>query len=61
MRKMSVKPGLTCLWQVHGRHTITDFADWARLDLKYIDTWSLLNDLAILFRTPIAVIKGTGH
>ncbi len=61
MRKLSVKPGLTCLWQVEGRHTITDFSDWARLDLKYIDTWSLASDVAILFRTPMAVIKGTGH
>jgi lipopolysaccharide/colanic/teichoic acid biosynthesis glycosyltransferase len=61
MRKLTVKPGLTCLWQLEGRSTITDFSDWARLDLHYIDTWSLWRDLAILFRTPIAVIKGTGH
>jgi lipopolysaccharide/colanic/teichoic acid biosynthesis glycosyltransferase len=61
MRKLSVKPGLTCLWQVEGRQTVTDFSDWARLDLRYIDTWSLWNDVAILFRTPLAVIRGTGH
>jgi len=61
MRKLSVKPGLTCLWQLDGRSTITDFSDWARLDLHYIDTWSLWKDLTILFRTPVAVIKGTGH
>jgi lipopolysaccharide/colanic/teichoic acid biosynthesis glycosyltransferase len=61
MRKLSVKPGLTCFWQLDGRQHITDFADWARLDLRYIDTWSLWNDLAILFRTPMAIIKGTGH
>jgi lipopolysaccharide/colanic/teichoic acid biosynthesis glycosyltransferase len=61
MRKLSVKPGLTCLWQVDGRNTIIEFSDWARLDLKYIDTWSLASDMAILFRTPVAVIKGTGH
>jgi lipopolysaccharide/colanic/teichoic acid biosynthesis glycosyltransferase len=61
MRKLSVKPGLTCLWQLDGRQHNTDFSDWARLDLQYIDTWSLWNDLAILFRTPMAIINGTGH
>ena len=61
MRKLSVKPGLTCLWQLDGRSTITEFSDWAHLDLLYIDTWSLWKDIAILLRTPIAVIKGTGH
>jgi lipopolysaccharide/colanic/teichoic acid biosynthesis glycosyltransferase len=61
MRKLSVKPGLTCLWQIDGRFTITDFSDWARLDLHYIDTWSLWKDISILLRTPVAVIKGTGH
>lgn len=61
MRKLSIKPGLTCLWQVGGRGTITEFSEWARLDLRYIDTWSLRKDAAILLRTPWAVIKGTGH
>ncbi|HEY8966130.1 MAG TPA: sugar transferase, partial [Candidatus Methylacidiphilales bacterium] len=40
-RRLSMKPGLTCLWQVSGRNGITDFADWVRLDLEYIDNWSL--------------------
>lgn len=61
MRKLSVRPGLTCIWQIAGRQTVTDFSDWARLDLQYIDTWSLWNDLSILFRTPMAIIRGTGH
>jgi len=61
MRKMSVKPGLTCTWQLEGRQHINDFSDWAQLDLRYIDTWSLWNDLVILMRTPMAIIKGTGH
>jgi lipopolysaccharide/colanic/teichoic acid biosynthesis glycosyltransferase len=60
MRKVTVKPGLTCLWQVDGRRTITDFADWAQLDLRYIDNWSLWQDVSILWRTPNAVLKGTG-
>jgi lipopolysaccharide/colanic/teichoic acid biosynthesis glycosyltransferase len=61
MRKLSVKPGITCLWQVDGRSTITDFSDWARLDLHYIDTWSLWQDIHILLRTPLVVFKGTGY
>jgi lipopolysaccharide/colanic/teichoic acid biosynthesis glycosyltransferase len=60
MRKLTVKPGLVCLWQIHGRSTITDFSDWARLDLRYIDTWSLWQDIKILLRTPIVMVKGTG-
>jgi lipopolysaccharide/colanic/teichoic acid biosynthesis glycosyltransferase len=60
MRKLSVKPGLTCLWQVHGRHTITEFSAWARLDLQYIDNWSLSRDFVILLRTALVVVKGTG-
>lgn len=60
MRKLSVKPGMTCLWQVEGRSTLTDFADWARLDLRYIDTWSLWSDIVILIRTAAVVVKGTG-
>jgi lipopolysaccharide/colanic/teichoic acid biosynthesis glycosyltransferase len=61
MRKLSVKPGISCTWQLDGRQHVSDFSDWARLDLKYIDTWSLWNDVTILARTPMAIIKGTGH
>ena len=59
MRRFSVKPGLTCLWQVNGRSN-ADFEHWIALDLKYIDEWSLLLDIAILARTVPAVIRGTG-
>jgi exopolysaccharide biosynthesis polyprenyl glycosylphosphotransferase len=59
MRRFSVKPGLTCLWQVNGRSN-TDFDHWIELDLKYIDEWSLLLDAAILARTIPAVIRGSG-
>ncbi|MGA2868512.1 MAG: sugar transferase [Verrucomicrobiota bacterium] len=59
-RRLSVKPGLTCLWQVSGRNQITDFRDWVRLDLEYIDNWSIWLDLAILLRTIPAVFAGTG-
>ena len=59
-RRLSVKPGLTCLWQVSGRNKISDFTDWVRLDLQYIDNWSIWLDLAILVRTVPVVLLGTG-
>jgi exopolysaccharide biosynthesis polyprenyl glycosylphosphotransferase len=59
-RRLSVKPGLTCLWQISGRNQIKDFKDWVRLDLEYIDNWSLWLDLEILLRTIPVVLRGTG-
>jgi lipopolysaccharide/colanic/teichoic acid biosynthesis glycosyltransferase len=59
MRRFSVTPGLTGLWQVSGRSN-TDFDDWIKLDLQYIDEWSLGLDLKILLRTVPAVLTGTG-
>ena len=59
-RRLSVKPGLTCLWQISGRNNVTDFKDWVRLDLEYIDNWSLWLDLKILWRTVPIVLIGTG-
>jgi len=50
-RRLSMKPGLTCLWQVRGRNEVYDFADWVRMDLEYIDNWSLGLDLMIILRT----------
>lgn len=58
-RRLSMKPGLTCLWQVSGRSSIA-FDRWMRLDLEYIETWSLGLDLRILIRTISAVITGRG-
>ena len=58
-RRFSVKPGLTCLWQVHGRHEI-DFDNWMELDLQYIDNWSLSLDFDILLKTLPAALRGTG-
>ena len=58
-RRLSVKPGVTCTWQVSGRNQI-DFEDWMRLDLQYIDSWSLWQDTKILARTLPAVLKGDG-
>jgi exopolysaccharide biosynthesis polyprenyl glycosylphosphotransferase len=59
-RRLSVKPGITCLWQVSGRNNVTDFGDWVRLDLEYIDNWSLWLDMKILLRTIPAVFLGAG-
>lgn len=59
-RRLSVKPGLTCLWQVKGRNNVTDFKDWVRLDLEYIDNWSLMLDLKILWWTIPVVLFAKG-
>ena len=59
-RRLSVKPGLTCLWQISGRNQVRDFRDWVKLDLDYIDRWSLGLDFKILLRTIPAVIMGLG-
>jgi exopolysaccharide biosynthesis polyprenyl glycosylphosphotransferase len=58
-RRLSVMPGVTCTWQVSGRNNI-DFDNWMRLDLQYIDNWSLLEDTKIIARTIPAVLKGSG-
>jgi exopolysaccharide biosynthesis polyprenyl glycosylphosphotransferase len=58
-RRFSIKPGITCLWQVNGRSNI-GFNEWVRLDLDYIDKWSLGLDLVILLKTIPAVFKGPG-
>jgi lipopolysaccharide/colanic/teichoic acid biosynthesis glycosyltransferase len=59
LRRFSVKPGLTCLWQVNGRSNV-DFENWVRLDLDYIDNWSLSLDMVILLKTVPAVLSGSG-
>jgi lipopolysaccharide/colanic/teichoic acid biosynthesis glycosyltransferase len=58
-RRFSVRPGITCLWQVNGRSSI-QFEKWMELDLEYIDNWSLWLDFRILFRTIPAVLRGSG-
>ncbi|MFH1688585.1 MAG: sugar transferase [bacterium] len=58
-RKLSVKPGLTCLWQIGGRSNV-DFERWMKLDLEYIDNWSLWLDARIMARTIPAVLKSDG-
>jgi exopolysaccharide biosynthesis polyprenyl glycosylphosphotransferase len=58
-KRFSVKPGLTCIWQISGRSNLS-FEKWLELDLKYIDEWNLLVDLKILFKTIPVVLKGSG-
>ncbi|MBN1464594.1 sugar transferase [candidate division KSB1 bacterium] len=58
-RRLSLKPGITCIWQVSGRNKI-GFEEWMRMDLEYIDHWSLVLDLKLMFRTFWVVITGYG-
>lgn len=58
-RRLSMRTGLTGLWQTAGRNSVP-FEDWMKLDLEYIDNWSLALDFKILLRTPIAVVRGNG-
>lgn len=58
-RRLSVKPGITCLWQISGRSGLS-FDKWIELDMEYIDHWSLLLDFKILLKTIPAVFRGTG-
>jgi lipopolysaccharide/colanic/teichoic acid biosynthesis glycosyltransferase len=58
-RRLSMKPGITGLWQVSGRNAI-DFEEWMKLDLEYIDNWSLWLDFKILLKTIPAVVLGKG-
>ncbi len=59
LRRFSVMPGITCIWQMSGRNN-TDFENWVRQDLEYIDSWSLLLDMKILIGTVPAVLWGKG-
>jgi lipopolysaccharide/colanic/teichoic acid biosynthesis glycosyltransferase len=59
-RKLSFNAGLTCLWQVRGRNQISDFDEWVRMDLEYIEKWSLWLDMKILARTALVVVMGSG-
>lgn len=58
-RRLSVRPGITCIWQVFGRNRVP-FERWMEMDLQYIDNWSLTMDMKLLARTFGTVVKGTG-
>ncbi|MGJ8696861.1 MAG: sugar transferase [Verrucomicrobiaceae bacterium] len=59
-RRLSMKPGITCLWQISGRSDITSFDEWVKLDVAYIDKWSIWEDFRILFKTIPAVLFSKG-
>ncbi len=59
-RRLSVHPGLTCIWQISGRNEVSDFKKWVMLDLEYIDNWSFSLDMKIILKTVPAVLKGSG-
>ncbi|MEA3489421.1 MAG: sugar transferase, partial [Candidatus Omnitrophota bacterium] len=58
-RRLSMRPGLTCLWQIRGRNKV-DFNEWMRLDREYLDGWSLWLDFKILMKTIPVVLFGIG-
>ena len=59
-RKLSVKGGLTCIWQASGRNDIKETDEWMKMDLEYIDNWSLWLDVKLLFKTVKTVVKAKG-
>ena len=59
-RRLSMKPGMTGLWQVSGRHTLP-IERWIEIDLEYVDNWTLMLDIKILFKTIAAVLRGEGR
>jgi lipopolysaccharide/colanic/teichoic acid biosynthesis glycosyltransferase len=58
--RLAVTPGITCIWQVSGRSDISDFDEWATLDMRYIRNWNLGLDCRILMQTIPAVLQGKG-
>jgi lipopolysaccharide/colanic/teichoic acid biosynthesis glycosyltransferase len=60
-RRLSMKPGMTCLWQIAPNRNDLSFEEWMNLDLKYIDNWSLFNDVKILVLTARAVLTRSGR
>jgi lipopolysaccharide/colanic/teichoic acid biosynthesis glycosyltransferase len=58
-RKLSIRPGIVCLWHLRGQPR--DFDDWLRLDLEYVDNWSLLLDLKLLLWTPLYILSGRNY
>jgi lipopolysaccharide/colanic/teichoic acid biosynthesis glycosyltransferase len=58
-RKLSTKPGIVCLWHIRGQPR--DFNEWVKLDLEYVDNWSLWLDLKLLLWTPLYIITGRNY
>jgi lipopolysaccharide/colanic/teichoic acid biosynthesis glycosyltransferase len=60
-RRLSMKPGITGLWQLYGNDEVTNFEEVVELDCRYIDTWSILQDYRIIFRTLLRVARARGY
>ncbi len=60
-RRLSMKPSITGMWQAYGRKTVTDFEDIVKMDLEYIDNWSIGLDIKILFKTIASVVTTGGQ
>ena len=60
-RRLSMKPGLTCIWQITSNRNDVSFEEWMNMDLEYIDNWSLGLDFKILFKTAWVVLTGSGR
>jgi lipopolysaccharide/colanic/teichoic acid biosynthesis glycosyltransferase len=60
LRKLSMKPGITCIWQASERNNFS-FEEWIKLDLQYIDNWSLKLDFILILKTIKAIFKRTGY
>jgi len=61
LRRLSMRPGITCTWQIMPRRNSISFEEWMKLDLQYIDNWSLRQDIMLTFKTVRAVIMGSGQ
>lgn len=61
LRRLSMRPGITCTWQIMPRRNNISFEDWMKLDLQYIDSWSLQQDFLLTFKTVRAVLMGSGQ
>jgi len=60
-RRLSMKPGLTCIWQITPRRNEVSFEEWMNMDLKYIDNWSLGLDFKIILSTALVMLTGAGR
>lgn len=60
LRRLSMRPGITCIWQVSGRNSIS-FKEWMKMDLDYIDNWSIWLDLKIILKTIAVIFKANGQ
>ena len=60
-KRLNMKPGITGLWQISGRNEIVDFDDWVKLDLKYINDWSIKLDFLIILKTILHIFRGSGQ